>query len=273
MTDELEPLSPKLRELLRKEREEAVPVPRAAEDRLLTMLRAASPLPSAPQLPEAGQVSAPQAASAWLAPKALIVASATGVLGFVGGLVVSPSLQPDAPVPQISAPEESRPEPSAEPSDAAALAPEAGTALIPDRQIPTPTTPPKTPKRTAKPAPEPTVEPAPAVVPSVPAEKLESSSASDSAAPDVQHASERQLIDAARVALGRGRSHDALVFLMGHERRFPEGSFVEERELLVIEALIAQGKSAPARARGQAFLAKFPRSTHAPRVRALLATP
>jgi hypothetical protein len=92
-------------------------------------------------------------------------------------------------------------------------------------------------------------------------------------APDVQHASERQLIDAARVALNRGRSHDALVFLMGHERRFPEGSFVEERELLVIEALVAQNRVAQASRRGKAFLARFPRSTHAPRVRSLIGGP
>ena len=292
MTDELKPLSPRLAELLRKESEAALPVRAGAEERLLGMLRIAGNLPTpgggeggegsgggsdggasdggpsdagSPGAPGGAQgaggaasAAMPKAAATWLAPKTLLLATATGALGFAGGLAVSPSPQPPVPSVSVSAPAESEPM-GEQKSDAgsahdagasAAARPDAGMAAA--RPRPAKRVRPEEPRQVA---PEP--PPAP----------------SSAEAPDVQHASERQLIDAARVALNRGRSHDALVFLMGHERRFPEGSFEEERELLIIEALVAQNRAGPATQRGKAFLSKFPRSTHAPRVRALIAAP
>jgi hypothetical protein len=279
VSDELSPLPPKLRELLQKEREESIPVPRAAEERLLTMLRAASPVAPPPShgdaakdLADAGKAPTGHGSSAWLAPKSLILATATGVLGFVGGLTVSPAPVPRGPESQEVSPREHEPLPSSEP-DAAAERPDAGTQAV-SPPVPAQTRPPEKPqKRLPKPAPEPEAEAPGEPPPSVPEEPRERASEPSAEAPDVQHASERQLIDAARVALGRGRSHDALVFLMGHERRFSDGMFAEERELLVIEALIAQNRVAQARERGKAFLAKYPRSAHAPRVRTLIGTP
>jgi len=81
---------------------------------------------------------------------------------------------------------------------------------------------------------------------------------------------ERQLIDGARVALRRGRAHDALVFLMSHERQFPAGDLTEERERLAIEALLAQGRRALAEQRAQRFHRRYPRSGYWSQIEQLL---
>jgi hypothetical protein len=279
MTDELEPLSPRLAQLLQKEQQAQSAIPHRAEERLLTMLRAASvPVPTdgagdaSPAAPAPAELSAPLSASqaVWPVSKSLLVALATGVVGFGSGLTVAPLLRepvpvvaPPAPAPVIEPAEPAAPDASTAAPEAPPSEPPASDALPakPSKRVP------RAPVAPAMPAPEPS--PASPAAPE-PERKVEEAR---NDAPDVQHASERQLIDAARVALGRGRSHDALVFLMGHERRFAAGSFVEEREFLVVQALLAQGRGPQARARGKAFLARFPNSTHAPRVRETIAGP
>jgi hypothetical protein len=75
-------------------------------------------------------------------------------------------------------------------------------------------------------------------------------------------AEERALIDRARSALRRGDTHEALVTLMGHERRFPNGALVEERERLIVEALVAAGRIEQARARIDAYVRDHPSGIH-----------
>ena len=58
----------------------------------------------------------------------------------------------------------------------------------------------------------------------------------------------------------------------GH-RRFPRGSFYQERESIAILALSQLGRSADARARAQRFLEAHPQSPYAERLRGLVAQP
>ena len=58
-----------------------------------------------------------------------------------------------------------------------------------------------------------------------------------------------------------------------HRRRFPRGQFVQEREMIAVEALLELGNERRARRRGQRFLRRFPDSTHVPRLKQLLASP
>jgi hypothetical protein len=103
----------------------------------------------------------------------------------------------------------------------------------------------------------PSIEPIPnaediASVPSVSEEGVSASSTAE----------ERALIDRARAALRRGEPHEALVALMSHERRFVDGELTEERERLIIEALVVEGRGDQARARIDAYLARRPHGIH-----------
>jgi hypothetical protein len=62
----------------------------------------------------------------------------------------------------------------------------------------------------------------------------------------------------------------ALRLLDEHERDHPRSSFVEEREVLAIEALLRVGRAEEARGRGERFLREHPRSAHGAHVREVL---
>jgi len=66
------------------------------------------------------------------------------------------------------------------------------------------------------------------------------------------------LIDQARAALRRKLVDEALRALERHEREFPDGQLVEEREVLFIEAEILKGQLPAARARIERYRARFP---------------
>lgn len=65
-------------------------------------------------------------------------------------------------------------------------------------------------------------------------------------------------------------SDAALSLTEEHRTRFPRGTFVEERELIAVEALARLGRAEEAVARGKAFLARYARSAHAERMRVIL---
>lgn len=69
-------------------------------------------------------------------------------------------------------------------------------------------------------------------------------------------------------ALRDGTPSAALAKLDEHAQRFPHGSLAEERTVSRIVVLCALGRTAEARAAGNAFLAARPSSPHAGRVRA-----
>lgn len=79
---------------------------------------------------------------------------------------------------------------------------------------------------------------------------------------------EPQLIERARKALA-GDPRRALGLAQEHQRRFPAGALSLEREVIVIEALARSGQSGEARRLASAFEAKYPKSIHLPRIRAL----
>jgi hypothetical protein len=80
-------------------------------------------------------------------------------------------------------------------------------------------------------------------------------------------------LDQARVALTEGDAARTQQLVNEYEARFPEGSFLEEAEVLRIEALLQQGDRAGATGVGTRFLGSHPASPHAGRVRTLLGSP
>ncbi|MCA9575937.1 MAG: outer membrane protein assembly factor BamD [Myxococcales bacterium] len=73
-------------------------------------------------------------------------------------------------------------------------------------------------------------------------------------------ADENALVTRAQAALARGRVSEALAATAEHQRRFPRGEFVEEREALAIQALARAGRVDAAVARAERFRARYPRS-------------
>lgn len=82
--------------------------------------------------------------------------------------------------------------------------------------------------------------------------------------------------EAELVLLGRAQAlldrdpNGALTVLGEHARSHARGVFSEEREVLALEAESKLGHKALARARAERFIAHYPRSAHARRVRTLL---
>jgi hypothetical protein len=67
-----------------------------------------------------------------------------------------------------------------------------------------------------------------------------------------------------------GRPSESLALTAEHQRDYPNGIFVQEREVIAIDALLALRQTQRAEARARAFLEAYPRSAHAQRLRALL---
>lgn len=85
-------------------------------------------------------------------------------------------------------------------------------------------------------------------------------------------AHELALVDDARGALDHDDAARALKLLDDYASRFPNGTFAQEAAVLRVDALVRRGDRATATALAQRFLAQYPRSPHAPRLRALLAS-
>jgi hypothetical protein len=114
------------------------------------------------------------------------------------------------------------------------------------------------------------------VAPTTPASAAPSPSASASAsaapstvvpAPSVsatsEFAAEKEQIETARSALLHGNPQNALTACGEHEKRFPKGKLVEEREYIAIASLIRLGHDAEARTRFDSFKKRFPQSFYA----------
>jgi hypothetical protein len=83
-------------------------------------------------------------------------------------------------------------------------------------------------------------------------------------------ADEQAFLEEARAALRNGSPERALNLLQQHERTFPAGQLGEARDVLAIQALIAEGKPDAARARAAEFRRRHPRSLFQPAVDASL---
>jgi hypothetical protein len=84
-------------------------------------------------------------------------------------------------------------------------------------------------------------------------------------------AAERALLDAARSAMEREDGAATLAATALHERRFPNGILVQEREALAVRALLLLGRKADAAARVARFRALFPDSVLLPTLEAAMA--
>lgn len=88
---------------------------------------------------------------------------------------------------------------------------------------------------------------------------------------DTELARERALIETARTALSRKQA-DAIDVLLRHAQQFPSGRLAEERESLLVQALIQAGRLEDARSRAVRFRARWPRSFLLPVIDAALRT-
>ncbi|MDB5216321.1 MAG: hypothetical protein JWO86_4248 [Myxococcaceae bacterium] len=75
---------------------------------------------------------------------------------------------------------------------------------------------------------------------------------------------ERELLDVARAALARGRTTDAIAAAEEHAAKWPHGYLAEEREVVLVQALVAAGRKPEAEARTSQFRKDFPRSMLVP---------
>jgi hypothetical protein len=75
---------------------------------------------------------------------------------------------------------------------------------------------------------------------------------------------------AARSKLGAGDFQGALADISRLSAQFPHGVLSQEREVVAIDALTGLGERAAARSRAQAFLAHYPDSPYAARLRPLI---
>ena len=87
----------------------------------------------------------------------------------------------------------------------------------------------------------------------------------------IQLDAERSLLDLARVALVRGDCDGALGALDRHAKTFRRPLLGEERDALVVQALVRGGRYDEARARAEEFRRKTPKSLLAPAVDAAIA--
>lgn len=84
---------------------------------------------------------------------------------------------------------------------------------------------------------------------------------------------ERALLDVARRALEREDGAAALAVTREHERRFPNGALLQEREAMAIRALLLIGNTDEARARAGRFRERYPDSLLLPAIDSLLGKP
>ncbi len=83
-------------------------------------------------------------------------------------------------------------------------------------------------------------------------------------------ADEQALIDRARSALLRQRSDDALAAANEHAQRFPQGKLVEDRDMLIVQALLANGDHKGAESRAASFKRTYPKSIYIPAIERML---
>ncbi len=83
-------------------------------------------------------------------------------------------------------------------------------------------------------------------------------------------ADEQTLLDPARSALAHGDGAAALSLLDQHARRFPDGALAQEREAMMIHALVLTGDKERAQHRADAFRGRYPGSLLWPMIDATL---
>ena len=241
--NELDPLPDDLRELLDAERELDAPAS-ATRERLLSRLSPLIGVPlGAPPAVDPGASGGGAASSAaesiargGLSAKLLVPALCT-LLGAAGGAAthayLSRAAEPASPPAAHSVPR--APASAAPAASAPALASEPARALEPE-----------TARAPSAPNAAPRAEPA---------------------ASGASLRAERLLLESATAALMRGNTASAMVSLKKHARLYPRGALAEEREVLWVRALRAQGQDKAAEERASQFERTFPKSLQQDAVR------
>jgi len=153
----------------------------------------------------------------------------------------------------------------------AAPAPAPVITSLPPEPAPSPSPPPP-PSPSPSPSPPPPPPPSPSPSPSPPRRPSPPPASASAPTADSIRA-ERALLAAANAALRDGDPAAALATLATHASRFPHGVLVEERNATRVLALCAAGRTADAEAARTDFLARWPRSVHAARVRTACVDP
>jgi hypothetical protein len=83
---------------------------------------------------------------------------------------------------------------------------------------------------------------------------------------------ERQLLDVARHALDREDGAATLAAVAEHQRRYPAGVLVQEREAMAVRALVLLGRTDEAQARASRFRSRFPNSVLLPAIESAVGT-
>jgi hypothetical protein len=177
---------------------------------------------------------------------------------------------PEPPAPEPPAPSAIAPAPAPAPAPVERSAPAARPPTVappPRAKVAAPVAPPALPPVSASPPPPPPpAEPAPAVELPAPPAPLTPAPAINAR----RLAAEVAVLDRARAALRRGDTGAATTALDEHAREFADGALVAEAELVRIETLIRAGDAGAARRRARDFLARFPQSPLARRLRSLV---
>jgi TolA-binding protein len=243
----IEPLPAEIASLLERERA-AYPEDAAAKSAVFArvemalVLTGAGPVAhgsGAPQAPGGNPAAGSSAAAVKGATVGKIVALAVASFvagGVSGGAVVSRTLRPGAPQPSPVVTTPAATVNTATPGDPSATA-----------------APPATPAATEAPA---ATALASATAPAPPR--------ASSTTGDLTR--ERELLDVARAALERGRPKDAVAAAKQHAQKWPHGYLAEEREVVLIQALVADGDVREAQDRAAQFHRSFPRSMLGPAV-------
>ncbi len=110
-----------------------------------------------------------------------------------------------------------------------------------------------------------------ATPPSVPTAGAAGSAARRSAKPlaGTAAATELELVQRAQSALASDPAR-SLAITSEHERAFPSGEFVQEREVIAVEALSRLGRKEEALRRARALLQRYPRTPYAARIEMVL---
>ena len=232
MPETLEPLPPSLRALV--DAEKASPDPQSdVADKVFSRLTATLGVGAA-----AGSAAAPRASTSALPPRPSLLGHAPyrTLATFLMGATMGAAGY--ATVSHVRAP-------GREVSPASAAPP---PALLP-------------------PLPRATETPAPAMAPPASSPNPPSGTAPMSLhAHDDRLAAERNLIEMARTSLARGRLDGALAVLRRHSREFPHGQLSEERDSLLVQALVTKGDYDQARGRAAIFRRRYPGSLFAPAI-------
>ncbi len=229
-------LDPTLRALY--EAEASAPLPAGAEERVLSGVLQSIAMGSPPPVVDAAATST---TGTMAVSKAVLLALGTAALGVVAGIAIERETGGSEKVvvaPAAVAMDAGLPTPviDARPVPVVVI-----DAAVPDNAVPDKKTKPRPPKQE------------PVLTPSQQQERK-------------AYAREAHLIDRARVALRRQMYGEALIALMQHERTFKAGQLAEERDVLAIEAYVAQGNHRVAKRRIQQYRNRYPQGFQRGRV-------